>query len=163
MQTEKSVSCKKWWLGEPSFIFQMNTLQIQGLARWAQKHQVTQNATPSQITSVTTKWPKQIPQETETSDTTHTSPYQHSLKQECLAQVHVEVAWVTTADLLGLQITERHTTAFFSSSPSTQGPENSLDLRSTVHNLFSFMNVSSLAGLLIFRKWEGRTAAQTFA
>lgn len=47
MQTEESVLYKKWWLGKPSFIFQMNTLQIQGPARWAQKHQVTQNATKS--------------------------------------------------------------------------------------------------------------------
>lgn len=57
----------------------MNTLQIQSLARWAQMHQITQNATPSQITSATTKWSKTIRQETETSDTTHTSSHQHSL------------------------------------------------------------------------------------
>lgn len=61
MQTEKSVSCKKWWLGKPSSISQMRTLQIQSLARWAQKHQVTQNATPSQIPSVTTKSPNKSP------------------------------------------------------------------------------------------------------
>lgn len=61
MQTEKSVAYKESWLSKPSSIFQMKTLQMQGPAHWAKKHQVTQNAPPSQITSVTTKRPKQIP------------------------------------------------------------------------------------------------------
>lgn len=39
------------------------------------------------------------------------------MEQECLAQAHMEVAWVTTADLLGLSTTEVHTTASF--LPST--------------------------------------------
>lgn len=90
-------------------------------------------------------------------------PTFYKMEQECLAQVHMEVAGVTTADLLGLQITERHQTAFFSFFPSTQRPENSLDWRSTVHSLFSLMNISSLAGLLTFWKWVGRAAAQTLA
>lgn len=57
------------------------------------------------------------------------------MEQEGLAQGHMEVTWATTADLLGLQITERHTTAFFSFSPFTRRPKSSLDWRFTTSQL----------------------------
>lgn len=57
------------------------------------------------------------------------------MAQESLAQVHTELAWVTTGDALGFQTPEVHKTASF--SPFTQEPERSLVWRPTVHNFFS--------------------------
>lgn len=82
----------------------------------------------------------------------------------------METAQVTTADLPGGWTRKVRTTASF--LPSIQKPESSLDQRATVHNLFSseavilsspfpLTNVSSSAGLLIFRKRERKAAAQT--
>lgn len=82
----------------------------------------------------------------------------------------METAQVTTADLPGGWTRKVRTTASF--LPSIQKPESSLDQTATVHNLFSseaamlsspfpLTNVSSLAGLLIFRKREKKAAAQT--
>lgn len=82
-----------------------------------EKHKLSQGTTQSQITQVTAKWPKQILQEKETSEPSiFLLTAFFKMAQKHLAQVHMKVACVVTADALWLQTREVCTAASFSSS-----------------------------------------------
>lgn len=74
---------------------------------------------------MTAKWPKRILQEKETSEPSiFLLAAFFKMAQKCLAQVHMEVGCVATADALWLQTREICTAASFASS--AQKPKISL-------------------------------------